>query len=531
MFDINATVRVRAALLAGLVVCAACGGGGGSGTVVGGGGSPPPPPVAPPAPVITARAVASPTPVQEGQPFKLDASTSTEAGGAPLTYAWTQTSGPAVTIATPASAVLTLNAPEVTADTPAQFRMTATSGAVSSSLTVDITFTNIAQTPVFMNLDLAANAAFASPFGASVAMIAGSWSNAMVGTSATPDGPMTFTEFDVSGNPIAVLPTPFPRTFTQPSKLALGMPQLVGGSFTQPTVDMIEEKANRFLKFRKGTDGTYGTPYQEIAIDAPCTTEYATMLNSGPPAASIYIGQRGHGFSIYSETGSLQQHINTAQSLCALAVVGAPINSNGALFTGPTSAIRDVIAIDTVANTINHYAGSVGDPLVYSLKAQAPLELNSTGSLKFVASTPIWGVDQNGSRRATAGLAMIFTDGQYEGEHRLVLAGLDSNRVIRQVMRPWRLGIPSDVIFDDLDGDKFPEVIVIPSTSPQAMVYEANNMFLPTIPTSIAGAPSFMEIGLGATKALPRMSNTLSLEGLFIAYRDKNQVKLFYPPE
>lgn len=190
-----------------------------------------------------------------------------------------------------------------------------------------------------------------------------------------------------------------------------------------------------------------------------------------------------------------------------------------------------MIAIDTVANTINHYAGSVGDPLVYSLKAQAPLELNSTGSLKFVASTPIWGVDQNGSRRATAGLAMIFTDGQYEGEHRLVLAGLDSNRVIRQVMRPWRLGIPSDVIFDDLDGDKFPEVIVIPSTSPQAMVYEANNMFLPTIPTSIAGAPSFMEIGLGATKALPRMSNTLSLEGLFIAYRDKNQVKLFYPPE
>jgi len=544
MFDINVTVGVRAALLAALTGCAACGGGGGgggSGTVVGGVSPPPPPPppvappVAPPSPVVTARAVASAASVQEGQPFTLDASTSTEAGGATLTYAWTQTSGPAVTIATPTSVALNLNAAEVTADTKAEFRVTATSGAVSSATTVEVTFANIAQTPVFMTPQLAASALFNASYPASIATIFGNWTYGLVGTIPAGGGPITITQVETTGpgTVVASSVSPFAQTFTAPATFDMTQALVNGSSidFTRPSITVTEESANRYRVFRKSPGGSYGAPIQDISITRPCATEYGY---AGPPNAlrtNVYVGQRARGFTFLSETGAVLQEINTGQSFCAMAVVRAAISSNSGGLGGPTPALPDLIAVDTTANTVSHFGVSTTDPTQYTLKSQAPLRLLSSATpLRFVAATRIWGVNQYGSWEQVAGLALVYSDGQHQGAHRLIMVGLDDSRIIRQETHSWTLGVPSDVIFDDVDDDNFPEVIVISSTSPQAMVYETDNRFMPTLPNAIADTPSFMEIGLGATKALPTMSNILSLGGLFVAYRDKNQVKLFYPP-
>lgn len=541
MFVNEPTIRVRAALLAALTVCSACGGGGGGvggGTVVGGGGSPPTTPL----PVVTARIVASATSVQEGQPFKLDASTSSEAGGATLTYAWVQTSGPAVTITTPTSAALNLIATEVSADTAAQFRLTATSGVVSASATVDVTFTNIAQTPVFLNLEEATDSRINSTFGGLVATIVGNWSFGLVGTSDTLGGSISFTQFDVNGPAtIVASPTqPFGQTFTQPATFDMTQALVTGGGgvgsidFTRPSILVTEETANRYRVFRKTPGGSFGPPLQDISITRPCATQYRYF---GPPNAlttNTYVGQRERGFTILSETGAVAQEINTGQSFCALALPQAAVDDSVGRFSYPSTP-EDLIAIDTVANTVNHFGPSVSNPALYELKSQAAVRLNSATPLRFVAATTIRAKDEYGSYFPVAGLALVYTDGNHAGQHRLVTVGLDDSRKIRQTTRSWPLGVPSDVILDDLDMDKLPELIVISSTSPQAIVYEMrdltwNSTFM-MIPDELDPTPRFMEIGLGATKALSTMYNILSLEGLFVAYRDKKQVKLFYPAE
>lgn len=425
--------------------------------------------------------------------------------------------------------MLDLNAPEVTADAKAEFRVTVTSGAASSTATVEMAFANIAQTPVFIELEHAANVLFDAPFGGSIATIAGSWTDALVGISSSNGGPLTFIAFETNESPPRLGAQPFTRTFSQPSTFAMSPGLLLNGAVNPSRVSMTEERENRFATYAKQADGTYGEPSQEIAITRPCTMEYTFVGANTSASPRPVIGQREHGLTVLSDNGAVIQEIKSGQSLCALTGVLAPINSSAGSFIGPAPAIWDIVAIDTAASTINHFGGSTSDPNLYELKSQATLQLASPAPLRFVAAKRIWATNEYGSWRGISGLALIYTDDRHQGEHRLVLAGLDGNRVIRQITRSWTLGVPSDVVLDDLDGDGAPEVIVISSTSPQAIVYEMDRNNARTIPFTIPMTPSFVEIGLGATQALPTYSNVLTTDGMFIAYRDKRVVNLFYP--
>jgi hypothetical protein len=447
-----------------------------------------------------------------------------------------------VTITTPTSAALNLIATEVSADTVAQFRLTATSGAVSASATVDVTFTNIAQTPVFLKLEEATDSRINSTFDGQVATIVGNWSFGLVGTSDTLGGPISFTQFDSNRTAtIVASPTqPFGQTFTQPATFDMNQALVTGGGgvggidFTRPSILVTEETANRYRLFRKTPGGSFDPPLQDISITRPCATQYRYFGPPNAPTTNTYVGQRERGFTILSETGAVAQEINTGQSFCALALPQAAVDDSVGRFSYPSTP-EDLIAIDTVANTVNHFGPSVSNPALYELKSQAAVRLNSATPLRFVAATTIRAKDEYGSYLPVAGLALVYTDGNHAGQHRLVTVGLDDSRKIRQTTRSWPLGVPSDVILDDLDMDKLPELIVISSTSPQAIVYEMrdltwNSTFM-MIPDELDPTPSFVEIGLGATKALSTMYNILSLEGLFVAYRDKKQVKLFHPAE
>jgi hypothetical protein len=506
--------RVRASfvLAAGLAL-ASCGGGG---------GAPPPPPPPPPPAVVVANATASATSVQEGRPFSVTGS-GTTTNGVPLTFAWTQVSGPAVTIANPNTATLDLSAAEVTADTTAQFRVTVTAGGLTGQATVDVTFANIAQTPVFQTLNLAASAAFNASFSNAVETILGDWSFGLVGTSTTAGGPISFTEFAQTGTQVIVSPVaPFAQTFTPPATFTFA-PTPLGTTFdpAAPFVAVTEETANRYRLFRRLPSGGFSTVFMDRAITRPCTADY--WFN--PPASlqsRVIIGQRTQGFSIITMDagGALYQAVNTGQSLCALALARSPINSSSTLFIGAVPPIEDIIAIDTVNNTVHRFGSDPSDPTHYIQKAQAAIQLNSATPLNFVVAKPY----------GNGGLALVYSDGQHNGQHRLVVVGLSTiDRSIVQVTRSWTLGVPSDVIQDDLDADGFPEVVVISSTSPQAIVFETSGPGGVPILSSLALTPSYLEIGLGATKALPKQANVLGTGGLYVAYRDRNLVRLYVP--
>ncbi|MEQ8207852.1 MAG: choice-of-anchor B family protein [Woeseia sp.] len=87
--------------------------------------------------------VASSITVAENSSVTLDGSQSSDADGDTLTYAWQQTSGPAVTLTSTTTASTQFTAPTVASDALLQFRLTVSDpGGLSASATVSVTVTN-----------------------------------------------------------------------------------------------------------------------------------------------------------------------------------------------------------------------------------------------------------------------------------------------------------------------------------------------------------------------------------------------------
>jgi hypothetical protein len=497
----QARVRASFVLAAGLAF-ASCGGGGG--------GSPPPPPP-PPAAVVVANAIASATSVQEGQPFSVTGS-GTTTNGMPLTFAWTQVAGPAVAIANPNTATLDLNAAEVTADTVAQFRVTATAGGQTAAATIAVTFADIAQTPVYNGgSQVLATATFTTP----VRRVVGEFDYGLAGIANGPNDPLTFVDFSLSpSSQLQVAPSQLgslPQSaLMKPSSISY--PGSFGGS---RQISVLEEDANRFRIFTRSLTGMISTGV-DLSISRPCGFSHGTVVSG----SGLYIGQRT-GFSVIYAGGAtpvVSKTVSTGQPFCALLAPRTTIG--GGPFGGTFPAYLDAVALDTDTNVLNVFsfpnAGSVGD---YQLRQQVPVQLNTTAPLKLAA----WAqVDPFGSITAPSAMALVFTDGVHNGEHRLVIVGFDASKNIVQQTYNLGLGVPVEVFSDNLDGDfAFPEIVVIKSTSPQAEIFEPTGGGGAVLPL---GSPKYLEIGLGAASAF--RTGLFGLPGMTIAFPEKKQVKV-----
>ncbi|KGJ99878.1 PKD domain-containing protein, partial [Thalassotalea sp. ND16A] len=91
---------------------------------------------------LSIMATASSTSVMEGASVTLDGSTSVDPDGYPLSYQWSQVSGPTVSLTTPMSATSGFTAPQVSSDSAVVIRLTISQGNREISTDTSITVKN-----------------------------------------------------------------------------------------------------------------------------------------------------------------------------------------------------------------------------------------------------------------------------------------------------------------------------------------------------------------------------------------------------
>lgn len=518
-------LHVAAAIFATLTFAACGGGGSGGGSTP---GSPPPPPPPPPPPVNaapTAQATATPTSPQEGQPFVLDASASTDPEGAALSFSWTQIAGPAVTIATPGQARLELAAAEVTEDTQAVFRVSVSDGTNTASTDVAVTFANISQTPLFFDT------------GAPIARATMDVRPKAI-ASLTQFGLMVVTE-DFAGGPLSLQKTTIDLDNATLSFEPASDETFEAGTTFQSTAHnqspaypadstrllAIETNSNRIRFLRAPEDLSKLGVEIDLNVEKPCSVDFGitTRFGGTPRARRYVVGQRGAGMTVF-EGGSFTdpatpeftavERAEINQSLCPATRIFDSFNGDSIVWDLEVDG--SVLALNQSTNTIEWYILH-RDLTEFQLQASAPVQTGIT------SSTPILTATAGVTRQSGSFIFATYSDENHEGEHSLVVATM-GNGPVHQSTHKWTIGSPSHISTMDIDRDGMLEIVIISSSSPQAIIFRETANRTPQNPLGLTG-PTYLEIGLGATSA--RTVSATPFSQLAVLYPEKQEIRLF----
>lgn len=496
---------VCAAAFIALTACGGSSGGNGGAVAV----VPPPPTNSAPTANVTVDKAA----VEEGQPFTLDGSGSSDAEGDSLTYTWTQISGPALDGSFESNVSINLTAPEVTETGPATFQLQVSDGNLSDSTRIDVNFTNISQTPKAA-VELAETSVISAGQNVRFVLTAGDEFRDFAEVGA--DGEVDFFQVSNVDTDIPIRQTGSDTTVTISPEASF-----FEGFGTVRVVDFpflaADEAANKVDVVKRpnfNADALYQSGGQ-FSIDAPCAIEPVN-------ANQLVVGQRGMGLKLVTLQYENVDQFGDGE------VVGAMIEqsfSDGEAYCGfGSNYSRNLLAVDTVGMSVSLF-DILDEPDPSNEKR---LSFSQTISLDLpvgVENLEIVGTYDTGQ-----GVLILVTDGQHEGSHHLIYVIIEDEAILAegvlQKRYSWSKGVPSSLELTDLvPGNRGEGVVITSSTSPEAIVFERPNGSF----ADLAG-PQYLEIGLGAkdivtAKAL-REDNDF---GLLVTYPEKGEIRVLRP--
>ncbi|MEM7727700.1 MAG: hypothetical protein AAF311_00330 [Pseudomonadota bacterium] len=481
MTDLRKIALLSVAVLAAAFMLEGCGGGGSSA---------PPPPPPPPPPVNTAPtiAIAKSTPdVDENAQLVLDASGSTDADGDALSFEWTQTAGPDTTLSGTDQAVMTVSPPFVDEDAELQFKLVLSDGEDTVEETVGAMLRNVILGRAYNN----DSKTVLKPWDDAGTPKTVWWGH--VGFE-TPMGEIEFkqpildprkvdtflTYQDASRHAQGTFPKntifkgPKSRMFSighEPDDYLDTADDQIDGIILMPDTDEVVVRS-RIYKLRQPVTDLESPP---LAVDAPCDASVVSRYHywkdfneyelDSSTFEGIVVSRSGGGFSMFEgkldgETLAylpLSIENNPTGSFCAIVATNRYIDERftrartpAPLHYGPLIDTYDkggnlilAVADDGRSATLFNSVKAVGsDAVTLSALETVEIDLDTNEPLDLVDAQTLGAVSVSG---AEAGLALVYTDGEEMGTHRLVLIGVGSDGKILQHRKSWDRGVPTFV--------------------------------------------------------------------------------------
>lgn len=488
---------------------AACGGGsgssgGGSGSGGGTGGGGTGGGTSNAAPVVNI-AVSDNSP-NEGLSSTLDASGSSDSDGDTLSFSWTQLSGPSVTFSNASSAETTITVPNLTADMTARIQVSVSDGTVTTTDEVTLTLEDVVQTPLIDDSGLYKNT-LSIPAGAIDLFQNDSAftfeSETLIAVPA--DTEMTLVNI-TSDNAVFTLGNANLATASQTAvPFGTGYPEVLFGS----SYGFMESDKIIFHEY------VSTTPLFEIDIASPCGLNGNELSGNGAGINSrrLIVGKAGGGASLFQfitgPSGNIEDSLFLTDFADDRTICHLSQSDDGGL-----------LAFDESANQLVFYSpvfqdGQVAD---YTETNAVDLDLKLTDGETASLVTGLFVGDLSFSH----GLALLFTDGQTEGVHRLVVAHADRLGAISQDTQSWPYGTPTDLaeIQFDQSSSRNRQIMVTASDSPHAIIFDYENQ----IPLRNR---RYLDVGVGAEAVMQYFSLSVAprIGGPLILDSGSNEVR------
>lgn len=517
-----------------LLGLSACSGGGG-------GGSPSPVPTPSPTPTPTPTPTNSPptgvidtpdgTSADEGQTARMDASGSTDPDGDALSFAWTQTSGPSVTIDDTTMPTISVTLPEVDQDTDLTFSVEISDGTATVSQSVTIEVKNYARSPlssqfggIIGDLDLGADDAF----------------DLFTGGPRDGDGFAAYLMFqDVQGDLfLERLGIQDSNLIEQPLERSSERVMLPGGSLMTddpfvletnfssilgPDVILLDRESGDLSIFQTEFPGgpITATASGTFNIADACNVTRALVRGPSPTTGfsviDLLVGSNSGGFTILYNDGfedsseygnfSTSEIVTTSPGLCFF------------------RAFNDLYAFDPINSEIFEIEEPVGTSPNFGTRISVGIDAQR---FTLVDAQP--GIGQGGQEFQ----ALLLTDGDHAGEHYLfTMYWLQSGGIETELLRLPN-GVPAELISTSVDvfgtnGIDFDSdlIIRVPDTP---YVYIRENLSERDDNRVTFGPLQFFEVGFGAEEI-----TTVSVSGNgareLLVINEENRLLSFFNEE